>query len=142
MHRLIFYSMFLLAFLATPFEGKAQGTLQFNQVLLVNSLSTVPAGKVWKVEGIMHNGGAPFPLGETFMSFMGSPSARGFYGLARFNVNGQVVDIPAGISHAWNVSLASPTALSWFPMWLPENTTLQPVTNIRFFHVIEFNVIP
>jgi hypothetical protein len=67
---------------------------------------------------------------------------RGFVGMARFNINGQTVDIPSGITHSSTVSIGSPTALSWFPMWLPANTTLQPVTNIRYFHVIEFNIIP
>ena len=38
----------------------AQGSLQFNQVLLVNTLDTVPANKVWKIEAMAYNGGAPF----------------------------------------------------------------------------------
>jgi hypothetical protein len=125
-----------------PMDGNSQGTLQFNQVLLVNSLSTVPAGKVWKVEGIMYNGGAPYALTQASFVLLGTQAQRGFYGLARFNINGQTVDIPSAISHDATMGIASPTALSWFPMWLPSNTTLQPVTNIRYFHVIEFNIIP
>jgi len=43
---LVFISLFgLMSF--------AQGSLQFNQVKLVSSEETVPAGKVWKVESVM-----------------------------------------------------------------------------------------
>ena len=34
---------------------KAQGNLQFNQVKLVTTLETVPAGKAWKVESVIYN---------------------------------------------------------------------------------------
>ena len=34
---------------------QAQGNLQFNQVKLVTTLETVPAGKVWKVESVIYN---------------------------------------------------------------------------------------
>jgi hypothetical protein len=120
----------------------AQGTLQFNQVLLVNSLSTVPAGKVWKVEGFMYNGGAPFASGVANFVFVDLNNwPRGFFGLASFNVNGQAVVIPAAFNHPGGY-LTSPTAMAWFPMWLPASTTIQPITNIRYFNVIEFNIIP
>lgn len=118
----------------------AQGTLQFNQVLLVNSLDTVPAGKVWKVEGFMYNGGAPYVLGTAqLFGGPGSNTVRGFYGLARFRINAQTVDIPAAFADEYR---PSSIGFAWFPMWLPANTTIQPTTNIRYFNVIEFNVIP
>lgn len=44
---------FCLAFCLFSFGMNAQGTLQFNQVLLINAASgtvTVPSGKVWKIE--------------------------------------------------------------------------------------------
>jgi len=135
-------NLILFFLLIIPCIGNSQGTLQFNQVLLINSLSTVPAGKVWKVEGFMHTGGAPYALSESTFSLIGFSGNRGFYGIARFSVNSQTVDIPAAISHQANFAVTSPTALSWFPMWLPAGTTLQPVTNVRFFNVIEFNIIP
>ena len=100
----------------------------------------MPIGKVWKVEGLMYNGGAPYPLSQA--PFIQYSADVGFYGLARFSINNQTVDIPSAVRHNSTVGISSPTALSWFPMWLPANTTLQPVTNIRYFHVIEFNIIP
>lgn len=46
----------------------AQGTLQFNQALLISSGSgtvTVPAGKVWKIEGNGLSGGISYSLYST-----------------------------------------------------------------------------
>ncbi|MBM3171359.1 MAG: hypothetical protein FJZ75_07105 [Bacteroidetes bacterium] len=45
--------LLLLAFVL-PIANKLQAqTLQFSQVLLVSTTQTVPANKVWKVEGII-----------------------------------------------------------------------------------------
>jgi len=45
--------IFVLGFLGLCLSGLAQGSLQFNQVLLVDSaLVTVPANKVWKITAV------------------------------------------------------------------------------------------
>jgi len=45
--------VFILCFLGVVLVGHAQGSLQFNQALLIDSaLSTVPANKVWKITAV------------------------------------------------------------------------------------------
>ena len=50
--RICFFMLFCLLGLAFPGRIQAQ-TLQFSRVLLVSSVQTVPANKVWKVEGAL-----------------------------------------------------------------------------------------
>ncbi len=57
------YRFFLLAMLLLFTRLSAQGNLQFNQVLVLNSQSgtqTVPAGKVWKITAQNTSGGIYF----------------------------------------------------------------------------------
>jgi hypothetical protein len=118
----------------------AQGTLQFNQVKLLNSSETVPAGKVWKVEGLSYNGGNVFNGAVTYTTHVFGGN-RGFDGFMRFQVNGESIVIPAAyVTSANGIATAIPNYT--FPMWLPAGTTLAPQTNITFINVIEFNVIP
>jgi hypothetical protein len=44
----------ILSFIIVFFSiiARAQGNLQFNQVILLSNLQTVPAGKVWKIESM------------------------------------------------------------------------------------------
>lgn len=54
--------VFLLFFMALLSLGKAQGNLQFNQALLLDSaLATVPANKVWKITAVS---GSEYRLNE------------------------------------------------------------------------------
>ena len=54
--------VFLLFFMALLNQGKAQGNLQFNQALLLDSaLATVPANKVWKITAVS---GSEYRLNE------------------------------------------------------------------------------
>jgi len=84
--------------------GAAQGNLQFNQVLLVDSaLQTVPANKVWKITGIS---GREYRLNECvdisnnsthelkaarcgYITGVGSSSFRSNYFITLFWVNGK-----------------------------------------------------
>ena len=52
-HTLLLFIIF--AFFGMPLKSMAQGSLQFNQVLFINSnaLQTVPNGKVWKIETLL-----------------------------------------------------------------------------------------
>jgi hypothetical protein len=108
----------------------AQGNLQFNQALLLSTnqasnvlLGTVPAGKVWKVEGFgSGNSGAS----ECGWSFDGTNAAF----------------------RSGNVYLggsAYQTSNSTSTFWLPAGTTvysLNCASNYRWISIIEFNIIP
>lgn len=54
--------VFVLFFIGLLSQGKAQGNLQFNQALLLDSaLATVPANKVWKITAVS---GSEYRLNE------------------------------------------------------------------------------
>lgn len=110
----------------------AQGNLQFNQALVLESSAqtctacwTVPAGKVWKVEQFSSNSEQPllFYVNNKQLAFMHgnaySTYSTSYWGASR------------GIK---------------FPFWLPATATMgfggmESSKNISFF-VLEFNVIP
>ena len=49
-------NFFLIIILSSlTLMGKAQGNLQFNQAKLVNTIDTVPSGKVWKIESFIYS---------------------------------------------------------------------------------------
>ena len=54
-NRIFIFCLLILLFLSSFSVLRAQGNLQFNQVLFLNSnaLQTVPAGKVWKIEALL-----------------------------------------------------------------------------------------
>jgi len=133
----------LLAFLCFSTPLLAQGTLQFNQVLFLQSsaantvlLGTVPAGKVWKIE---HVGGVPTTCYCNF-SFNGQNIAFGVGGMQVGNT----------LERFQNEGMVLP------PIWLPAGTPITAFncgncfmcqnwscTNpYRYLSIIEFNVIP
>jgi hypothetical protein len=120
----------------------SQGNLQFNQVKLVSTIETVPAGKVWKVEGATFAGGSVFCVGGPpgpGNTYCGNQilQSYGFIGVMSFDINGQ----SNHISHL-GYSSSSSTQLSPFPFWLPAGSTLAASTNMRYLSVLEFNIIP
>ncbi len=124
----------------------AQGSLQFNQVKLIdNTEETVPEGKVWKIVGVagtqvlQHDrSGGNYSIPNAI-----NPAKN------RIIINGNTIDvgipaIGAGAGAGYNNFLFN-TAYSNiptnFPLWLPENTSLQASDNIKYISVIEFNII-
>jgi hypothetical protein len=119
-------SALVLIFCVTFFtqESKAQGNLQFNQVILLDIAATgtytinVPAGKVWKIESAAsHNGSNT--------------------GIILRNSAAQAIGM---------FSNSSTVATSCFPFWLPsgfsgsfQNGTSGGRISIS---IIEFNVVP
>ncbi len=113
---------------------RAQGSLQFNQALVMSSQNqtncstcwTVPANKVWKITGFTSNSN------DVASMVINGLEGGYLWGQAYSN---------SSISYAyarWHV----PT----FPIWLPAGSTLGflglgPNRNILFYG-IEFNVIP
>lgn len=142
-----FFFIFILVFCIT-ITSKAQGTLQFKQVKLIDSTEEiVPEGKVWKVVSvagtrvIQHDQShsvlsAPSQIAPPESSILingnlihvGNPNVGagggfGTGGSARSSFNSMYVDVPTS-----------------FPLWLPENTSLQASENIKYISVIEFIV--
>ena len=104
---------------------QAQGSLQFNQALLLESSAssctscwTVPAGKVWKITGISGNSGnnVALVLNGKELGFISRSTGSALY------------------------------FLQVFPIWLPSGSTLG-YSNLgsnrnAAFWGIEFNVVP
>lgn len=126
MKKLLPLIIMLIAFAAV----KAQGTLQFNQVKLVTTVETVPAGKVWKVESV---------LGDYLVS---SCSTNPMH---RILVNSNNVTVSRSSTVQFNGScfgwqgIATVTSL---PIWLPAGSTLAISNNVSSISVIEFNIVP
>jgi hypothetical protein len=105
-------------------ESKAQGNLQFNQVLLIEIAASgtytinVPAGKVWKIE----SGG----------SYSGS--------------NTGIILRNAAVQPIAQFSNSSTIATSCYPFWLPSGFSgsfLNGTAGGRIsISIIEFNVVP
>ena len=123
--------IFILFVLLISIETSlAQGNLQFNQALLLSTnqasnvlLGTVPAGKVWKVEGFgSGNSGAS----DCAWSFDGTNAA---FRSGNVYVGGT----------AYQISNSTST------FWLPSVTTIYSLncaSNYRWISIIEFNIIP
>ena len=118
---------FVFSFLILAMGAWAQGSLQFNQVLLVDSaLSTVPANKVWKITAIS---GSEYRLNECVDISANSShelkSARcGYanssasfianYSISVFLINGKrVVNSVEGLPSQATVHLGSTCSNGW-----------------------------
>lgn len=110
--------------------AQAQGNLQFNQpILITNVLSTVPAGKVWKIES--------FTPSSAYQVHGGNPIAF------QITINGdnRIVGMPAGLNYNYNSGSHSAVIHS-LPIWLPAGSTLVSGTGVSMISVIEFNLVP
>lgn len=112
---------------ATTFFAAAQNSMEFSRVLLVETLDSVPQGKIWKVTNILPTLG-------------GSGSS-----IIQVNGNDIVVAFSKGtVGYAPNSNGAANNDYHYNglqgPYWLPEGTTLQAGTNVKYISVIEFNI--
>ena len=128
-------------------SGFSQGNLQFNQVKLVTTIETVPAGKVWKVENYLPSSQLAIDLNR--------PSNQATAGGTKnfiMLVNSSQVFLQTTITREvgrddayWNHSgytTASDYKIFDAPIWLPASTTLAASTNVLSLSVIEFNILP
>jgi len=124
----------------------SQGNLQFNQVKIVSNTDasqTVPAGKVWKIESIISDGGQdsyPVQTSGAVQSFFSACGAPAFYYL----YNGKYLAI-----NSLPISFGIHTSggvMSSLPLWVPSGSTICMCTNASFcargYSVIEFNIVP
>ncbi len=129
---------------ASAFYVNAQGTLQFNQVILLTTSANVPAGKVWKVESVL--GVATTTASNQDGSYTATLPAS-----HTIVVGGSNVDVATALLGSASVSYGyvSNARTMWFskeictslPIWLPEGTSLATGANVSSISVIEFNVI-
>jgi hypothetical protein len=109
--------------------GFSQGNLQFNQVKLVSTIETVPAGKVWKVTNYL-----PTPNGNYQFAQIG---------LAEYliNINGVAMNLGRRAYYNSSYGLMDEVRHSG-DIWLAAGTTLSVFQNIAHLSVIEFNIVP
>ena len=108
----------------TTFFATAQNSMEFSRVLLVETLDSVPQGKIWKVTNIMQTLGS---LGSRYISVNGNDIIVSYSA-------GSTMSGYQSTGHSYNYN-----ALQG-PYWLPEGTTLQAGTNVQYISVIEFNI--
>jgi hypothetical protein len=125
-------SCLLFAVLLGIFVKTEAQTLQFSQVKLVTTVETVPANKVWKIEGF-------FPT--TFSRYSGSSGVTEghIYNLV-INGNNRPVGVSSFLTGYWGTSYSG--NMGNFPLWIPAGTTLAAGSNVGEISVIEFNIIP
>ena len=122
-------NLLLFSFLLFSFSFKAQGNLQFNQVLNLEitcctaSAFTVPVGKVWKIEGSMAYSNN-YPTRITAIN--GNPMEAYLTGYTYLNYGILPITLP---------------------YWLPANTQVSFNTGNTigykgYVSIIEFNIIP
>ena len=113
---------------------KAQGNLQFNQIVTVGTTSlTVPAGKVWKVESYT----------ESDVTFNINVSS----GCINSNYHRPLVINNNNYYFFGNMATASSganyvTTGNKLPIWLKPGDQIRTVCSSDFASVIEFNVVP
>ena len=128
LHFAIVVSLFLLA---NTSRGQ---TLQFSQVLLVSTTQTVPANKVWKVEGFMPTQSLIAPWQNTVNFSISINNSQIFVGGA---FHSHTTNGSGGVSQT-----GYSANLVFQPLWLPAGTTLAAGTNVFGVSVIEFTVVP
>jgi hypothetical protein len=125
------HGVFILAFCALQLSIESQ-TLQFSQVKLVATVETVPANKVWKIEGF-------FPTQFSRYSGSSGVTEGHIYNLV-INGNNRPVGVSSFLSGYFGTSYAG--NIGNFPLWIPAGTTLAAGSNVGEISVIEFTVIP
>lgn len=113
-------------------QGYSQNNLSFGQTLLITS-GTVPAGKTWKLEGIVYSD-APQNL-----------STGAINNIATYKING--VSFPARKTSSYHNSTSAGNGVSqssmvynWemtFPLWFPAGTFLEAGSSVAYFSILE-----
>ena len=120
--------------------------LQFGQVKIISNTDPpqlVPAGKVWKIESVISDGGQDsYPVQtsgatQSFFSACGAPSFYYLYYGKYLAINS--LPIRFGIHSSGEV-------MTSLPLWVPAGSTICMCTNsaycARGYSVIEFNIVP
>jgi hypothetical protein len=130
--KFLFASVISLLF----FTGFGQYNLQLNQVVLVsNTIQTVPAGKVWKVESYMQAGIAAPDMIEigTACAYSDRHHPMIVNGQTYYLINGSPGHGSTGTFLAVGNLL---------PLWLPAGATIRTACAKDVLSIIEFNLVP
>lgn len=114
----------------------AAQSLAFSQVKTVSQVETVPANKVWKLNGCFYN--------ALLSGIVSSGSGSGTYSNsdAYILVNNQSVAVRSSRSGGGYYHAAGFVwEMSW-PMWLQAGSTLAASTGVLSVSVIEFTIVP
>jgi hypothetical protein len=127
--------------LMAAIASNAQSNLQFDEVLLIdNTGSTVPTGKLWKVESV---------LSTSDLAASGGTDTQ--QKTTRIVVNS--IQIILSQCSSWagagSGSNANPRPYGYtchdvtkLPLWLPSGTSLAAGTNVDRISVLEFTLVP
>ncbi len=135
MKTILVFSFLLIAAVTNLY---AQGNLQFNQVKLVTTAQTVPAGKVWKIESVIYN----IPEDQSSYQLNTGGCSITNYRSTSIVVDGTPTKVGQGTTTAAYSNLAYTHSYTPLPIWLPEGTTLSGGTCLNKVSVIEFNIVP
>lgn len=127
---------FLLALLSGFSPSAMAQSLAFSQVKTVSQVETVPANKVWKLNGCFYN--------ALLSGIVSSGSGSGTYSNSDANilVNNQSVAVRSSRSGGGYYHAAGFVwEMSW-PMWLQAGSTLAASTGVLSVSVIEFTIVP
>jgi len=114
----------------------AAQSLAFSQVKTVSQVETVPANKVWKLNGCFYN--------ALLSGIVSSGSGSGTYSNsdAYILVNNQSVAVRSSRSGGGYYHAAGFVwEMSW-PMWLQAGSTLAASTGVLSVSVLEFTIVP
>ena len=130
-------NLFLIIVLSTlTLLGKAQGSLQFNQAKLVNTIDTVPSGKVWKIESIIYSSSIVDAQTWEYTGTINNSISD------KIIINGNLVTVRKSSSSA---SYGSSNSLLWeqkLPIWLNQGNTISSSNGVLYVNVLEFNITP
>ena len=113
----------------TTFFVTAQNSMEFSRVILVETLDSVPQGKIWKVTNILPTLDG---TGSSKIQVNGNDIVVAFTN-GTYGIFGQYSNAAAYANDYHYNGLQG-------PYWLPEGTTLQVGTNVQYISVIEFNI--
>lgn len=130
--------------------ASAQAVLEFNQVKLVTTEETVPAGYVWKVESVLGNATT---VASNMNSYTSTPSLPAAHTIL---INGNTIAVADQLAlNAWyntgggnsasaleRIITYSKETCTTLPIWLPATSTLAIGSNVSAISVIEFVVTP
>jgi hypothetical protein len=114
----------------------AAQSLAFSQVKTISQAETVPANKVWKLNGCFYN--------ALLSGIVSSGSGSGTYSNsdAYILVNNQSVAVRSSRSGGGYYHAAGFVWEMAWPMWLQAGTTLAASTGVLSISVIEFTIVP
>jgi len=127
---------FLLALLSDFSPSAMAQSLAFSQVKTVSQAETVPANKVWKLNGCFYN--------ALLSGIVSSGSGSGTYSNsdAYILVNNQSVAVRSSRSGGGYYHAAGFVWEMAWPMWLQAGSTLAASTGVLSVSVIEFTIVP